>query len=183
MQNKKGFSLIEGVVAIFVLSVGVMAVVQLFARTSVQARENGKYLTATALAQEGVELVRVVRNDNIVKGESDIFSGITLPRGMVSSANPVSISRYGIVSDAKLAVPSGAVPKKYQHNVSSVDTTYPFFWRVVYSEVVTGSGGAAKNIASVVYFREPSAFPVDISAIESNCTLRQGCVFLKTTLQ
>lgn len=57
-KHHKGFSLVEVVVAIGVLSIGLLAVSQLFSRNLKEMMEIRDQTTAVALAQEGVELVR-----------------------------------------------------------------------------------------------------------------------------
>ena len=62
--NKKGFTLLEVVVAIFIISIGVLGIIKLmpiiFSSTSV----NSSRLTAAYLAQEGIEIVRNIRDTN-----------------------------------------------------------------------------------------------------------------------
>lgn len=182
-KEKKGFSLIETVIALFVLGIGVMAITQLFASTAKQAQENGRYLTAMGLAQEGVELVRHVRNNNIVQ-EKELFNGIPITsNGCISGFPPenISIVDCNTINLSRLEVPSGAgVYHAYQHSESTPDNAYPFFWRKIYVEDLIP--GKAEKITSVVFFREPSSFP-SAANISSECTLVRNCVFVSAVLQ
>lgn len=179
-NNRRGFSLIEGIVAMFVLSVGVLAIVQLFSSTATQSKENGRYVSAMALAQEGVELFRTRRNDNIVKGESQ-FTGIDAGCYRVYVNNNATLVQGGCssVEDAKLGVASNEV--LYQHGGLSLPL-YPPFWREVYVKDEDINGSTAKKITSVVYFRQPSMFPLEPN-IDAQCTLANACVFARAILQ
>lgn len=178
-QKRKGFSLIEAIVAIFVLSVGVVAVVQLFASTASQSRENSRYLTATALAQEGIELVRVVRNDNVVNGRVDIFHGVD------TSGCMDAVSHVGLVScskdESRLAVLADG--QRYQHSSDAPASGYPVFWRKVYVNKVASPESI--EVYSVVFFQdpEPSNFPSNANNVVAKCTLQNSCIFLKAVLQ
>ncbi len=69
IKIKKGFTLIEILIAGFIISVGVIAssvvVQQIFADTFVASSN----LTAAYLAKEGVEIVRNIRDTNLINGE------------------------------------------------------------------------------------------------------------------
>lgn len=63
-QKEKGFTLMEIIVAMFVFSIGLVAILGL-ATMSLRASTTSKLrLIAAGLAQEGMELVRDVRNSN-----------------------------------------------------------------------------------------------------------------------
>lgn len=70
LKNKKGFTLVETLVAITVLVVAIVGplyVVHKSIAASYAARDK---LIATALAQEGLEYVRSVRDDNYLTGRN-----------------------------------------------------------------------------------------------------------------
>ena len=67
--TKKGFSIIEVLLATFVLSVGLVAVTTLLSSSLARSFENRKIITATGLAQEGIELVYHVRDTNYLVPE------------------------------------------------------------------------------------------------------------------
>jgi len=74
-MNKKGFTIIEIITAIFVLIVGIGAVSGLitYILSSISIVENK--MIAAYLAQEGIELVRNIRDNNLIAG-NDVFSGL-----------------------------------------------------------------------------------------------------------
>jgi len=61
---KKGFTLLEVMVAIFVITVGIMGVMTILQRTIFLTSVSFSRLTAAYLAQEGIEIVRNVRDTN-----------------------------------------------------------------------------------------------------------------------
>ncbi|MEA3398275.1 MAG: prepilin-type N-terminal cleavage/methylation domain-containing protein [Patescibacteria group bacterium] len=63
-QNKNGFSIIEVVAAFTIMTVGMMGVASLSLLNIQANRINKNYLIASMLAQEGLELVRNVRDNN-----------------------------------------------------------------------------------------------------------------------
>ena len=73
MHNKatfwQGFSLAEVVIVIFILAVVLVGVLNLISRTFTHTDFVATKLTASYLAQEGIELVRNLRDSNWVKGE------------------------------------------------------------------------------------------------------------------
>ncbi len=71
MLNRKGvgFTLIELMVVVFVVSIGVIGAMSLISQSFFQARLNSSKLIAAYLVQEGVEIVRNIRDTNWIEGE------------------------------------------------------------------------------------------------------------------
>lgn len=67
---KKGFTLIETLVAISILLLGVVAPLALASDSLKAARLARDQVIATYLAQEGIEYVRWVRDTNMIEGDS-----------------------------------------------------------------------------------------------------------------
>lgn len=72
-QNRKlrtdsGFTLVETMVAIFVLMIAVIAPMSIAAQALATARYAKDQVTAFYLAQEGIELVRNIRDNNALSG-------------------------------------------------------------------------------------------------------------------
>ena len=63
---KKGFTLIEIVVAIFLLTVGTMGAFSLIQQTIAFTSIASAQLAATYLAQEGIETIRNIRDSNFL---------------------------------------------------------------------------------------------------------------------
>lgn len=107
LQKKmKGFSLIEVMVALFVLAVGVLTTVTLTVNSITQTGDSRDSLIAAALVQEGTELARSIRDENATRAyyddtlslfryfESDLNRSCTIDeksvRKMRASGNPIT---------------------------------------------------------------------------------------------
>lgn len=77
---KKAFSLVEIIIILFIISIGMLGVLSLIVQNIQTQTYNKNNLIAFQLAQEGVELIRMVRDSNWQSGR-DFLSG--LPRGNV----------------------------------------------------------------------------------------------------
>ena len=64
MDKKKGFTIIELVITIFILSFGVIGVFSAFSIITILTSDSADRLTATYLAQEGMEIIRNIRDKN-----------------------------------------------------------------------------------------------------------------------
>ena len=70
MNNKtreKGFTMIEMIAALFVMSVGIMGVFSLVSQTISYISITSSRLTAIYLSQEGMEIIRNIRDSNFLK--------------------------------------------------------------------------------------------------------------------
>ncbi len=74
-HNNKGFTLLEVIFAMFVLLIGILAVYILIQNSISKSRQSSFRLTAAYLAQEGIEIVRNLRDQNWLKG-NDWDAGI-----------------------------------------------------------------------------------------------------------
>lgn len=63
-MQKKGFTIIELLIVIFFISVGIIAVLITIQQTMAYAEASSFRLTAIYLAQEGIEIVRNIRDGN-----------------------------------------------------------------------------------------------------------------------
>ena len=67
---KNGFTIIELVISILVLSLGIIGIFTAFSMMTILASESSDRLTATYLAQEGIEVVRNIRDTNWLNMDS-----------------------------------------------------------------------------------------------------------------
>lgn len=63
-MNQKGFTLLETMIAIVVITVGAVSVMSLIHRATLGAQLASSRLVAAYLAQEGLEIVRNIRDSN-----------------------------------------------------------------------------------------------------------------------
>jgi len=64
LKNKKGFSLIEILVAFVIITTSIVAIFSLVVQNIQVQKVNKDFLVASMLAQEGLELVRSIRDEN-----------------------------------------------------------------------------------------------------------------------
>ena len=90
-MNTKGFSLLEVMLALGVITIGLMGVSSLVLQ-NIQAQDiNKNYLIASMLAQEGLELVRNVRDTNFLNyydWKAGNSSNTNIVRGAVIDGTP-----------------------------------------------------------------------------------------------
>lgn len=83
-KNKKGFSMGEVLLSVFILGVTMVTVLQLFVVSLKNFADTQDSVIASMLAQEGIELVKNIRDNNWVSG-SDTYNNIDAT-GMSSCA-------------------------------------------------------------------------------------------------
>jgi hypothetical protein len=66
----KSFTLIETIVAIFLLTVSIFGISGLISQLITSSTLSSQKLIAAYLAQEGIEIVRNIRDTNLLKGQS-----------------------------------------------------------------------------------------------------------------
>jgi len=71
-KKKTGFSLLEVIIAIFVLTTGILAVMSLIYKTVASSSFSSNRLIAAYLAQEGIEIVRNIRDTNWIQIQQKI---------------------------------------------------------------------------------------------------------------
>ncbi len=76
IKKNKGFTLIEVITAIFVITVGVGGAVTLINQTLGSIKTTSSKLVASYLAQEGIEIVKNIRDSNFLTGD-DWADGLT----------------------------------------------------------------------------------------------------------
>jgi len=69
-MKKSGFTLLEIIIAVFVLTVAIVGSFALIQKSIVSASQAQFRLTAAYLAQEGMEIVRNIRDTNWLEGEN-----------------------------------------------------------------------------------------------------------------
>ena len=67
IKIKRGFTLMEVLVAIFLITVGVLGAMALVNQTTTFTQGTSSRLVAAYLAQEGIEIVRNIRDSNFLK--------------------------------------------------------------------------------------------------------------------
>ena len=136
----KGFTIIELIIAIFVLSVAVVGIFSAFSIIVVLTSDTADRLTATYLAQEGMEIVRNIRDTNWLYMDICAANMIPFPMGVTCPAtwvDKLNVCASGCEADYTTAgtgttMPSSisvwASPGRYlKIDSSQYSTTYGFY--------------------------------------------------------
>ncbi|MFH1822647.1 MAG: prepilin-type N-terminal cleavage/methylation domain-containing protein [Patescibacteria group bacterium] len=99
--KKNGFSILEVIAAIFIISLGLIGVLSLILQNIQVQYVNRNMLIGTELAQEGIELIRNIRDDNWLAGR-DWDNGLSPDNYIIDYTG--SISSVSGISEAKLQI-------------------------------------------------------------------------------
>lgn len=180
IKNYKGFSFIEGIISVFLISVGMIAVLALMSANLRETFDSRDQTIATLLSQEGIELVRNLRDNNWANGEpafdSAEFPGggtgyrIDYRSGSVRSTNPIRV----------LNVNANGY---YWHSAGSA-TKFQRKIEIDYFNANNGptsrSGAFSAKIKSVVSWGE-AGLPAT-TATDANCNSATKCAYTETIL-
>jgi Tfp pilus assembly protein PilV len=173
LENRKGFSLIEVLFSLGMFVIGIFGVVSLMYGEMEKSMNRRNEAIAGALAQEGIELVRNIRDNNWQDTGKAAFDNIdTKTNGIIDCGSNVdevkddtfSASGYGLVLDGN---------ERYVHG-NGQET---HFKRRI---IVEDDGADRKIITSVTTWGgagDPSGDPD-----ESNCNFYQKCFYIEATL-
>lgn len=171
----RGFTLLGLMFAIAFVVTVVVALASLTARTLTASRASKERFIATALAREGIELVRALRDDNWLSYGPGTISmlwrgnpGGSAPEQeraicngtwIISSENQRLAAPGGGSPNGKLFLASGANQLAYSHDVSGVPTIYQR--RITIATGGTGSG----DCGELVFFTQaPPPNPILVTS-------------------
>jgi len=188
--KKKGFSILEVVISVAILSIGLVAAVGLIAgsiRDSIDSRDN---IIAANLAQEGVELVRNVRDNGWLDGDPDepfqpdfpsggIRNECRIDKDATPSANPFACNfgnTYVLRYVGGYYVHSGVAANdtKFQRKIS-LD-----YFDDVGVAVDPDDNPAKATVKSIVIWGSVP-FPADIN-LAAECTAGNKCIYIEDEL-
>lgn len=160
-KNKKysGFSFIEAILAVFLISTGMIAVMSLMSSSLKESMGSRDQIIGVLLSQEGIELVRNLRDNNWAN-DIDTFDSSNFPPGDDSTCSIISTSTSINNSPANYNIP--VMPNKFQRKI-----------QVAYD-------GASKNTAEItsIVIWGSGGFPASLN----NCNTATKCAYTKTTL-
>ncbi len=204
-KKEKGFSIGEVMVAMFILLVGIVDAIFLTVRSVEGLHDSRDAVIATLLAQEGVELVRNVRDNNVTQDcpGDQRCTAFDEQYGFLSvTGAPISWCTidYDTDTDDSHLDCSGASRddrlylnnerELYDHGGGSGTYLDTELRRRIYVEYDTSDNlplnastpvdQITANVTSVVVFGEAD-FP-DSGNIETECMIARGCVYAQTRL-
>ena len=166
-SNKHGFSLIEVMISVFVLSLGLVAV-SILMTSNIRSSENAKnQIIASQLAQEGIELVRNLK-DNNPTFTTDIASENNYRIDYTSNYEAFKNSNDNDDIKKKLYLDSN---KFYSHDNSGQATR---FFRKIKIDITTD--GTLKTATATSYVTWNNSGFSTISGFPNNCTVGNKCV-------
>lgn len=154
LKFKPGFSLIEVMVVVAILSVGMLSVASLV-RQSIQAENTSKTrLLAQELAQEGLELMRRNRDNNFIaagyQGTSpDWLTGMEIGSSYKVGFLMETPVEIGSINQGRLQIiNNGFYTGFYTHDVAYPDSN---FYRKIDVQAVDGEPDAVRLICTVMW--------------------------------
>ena len=184
-DREKGFSINEVMISMFVLSVGIVTVIGLFSKGFINSAVDRDRIVAAGLAQEGVELVKNVRDNSFAKGDVDGFvhfvvSGdycrashdsnpsVNMDCSNSSGDRPASnLSRYTLsLSNGYYKHMNAAAPVKFSR----------------YIDVDYNNGQKTADVVSFVYWGGTVPSGIENGTV-TNCHIGNKCVYSKVRLE
>ncbi|HRY82361.1 MAG TPA: hypothetical protein P5232_01470 [Candidatus Moranbacteria bacterium] len=185
LKNKKysGFSFIEGILAVFLVSTGMVVVLSLISSSLKESMNSRDQIIASLLAQEGTELVRNLRDNNWAQG-LPAFSDLC----DLSGGSP-SCSHGNYIIDKDSSVIKYSANKKLNidsngYYVTSSGTATKFQRRIVVLYYLGESNTAAISaiIRSVVVWGPNGFNLINLNTLSSTCNSTTKCAFAETVL-
>lgn len=184
-KQKKAFSTGEVILAMFVLSVGLLATMALVSKSLKHSFISRDIIIASELAQEGIELVRNVRDNDFARGNNgfgsfdknlpycridydDSSSSLDCKNASQSPGNPSGESRYALQYQGGMYAHTGGTRERFS--------------RALYIDY-DDSGSATDAhalVRSFVYWGDAS--PPPNSGDSDGCTQSRSCVFTELYL-
>ncbi len=160
-----GFTIIELVVSIFILSIAVVGVFSAFSMVTILTSDTADQLTATYLAQEGMEIVRNIRDTNWLNMDAEycafaegcpvswVYGLVSLPD--CSSGTPGCHADY--TSDSMLAGSGGHLYLKndnkdalYDYNENGGGTPTKFERKIIVDPITDVDGDTGHIIKVII---------------------------------
>jgi prepilin-type N-terminal cleavage/methylation domain-containing protein len=173
-KNKNGFSLIEVIAATFVLAIGIMSVVGLMTKNIGNSIDSRDTIIASELAQEGIELVRNLRDNNFASGKKAFeanFPNVNKDNCRIDNESTDVVDCNNGGGGKKIYYSSSGF---YDHDPSGKETK---FQRKIGISYDTGNASNADQvkITSNVWWGGGSDAP-------SNCSVATKCIYVEDIL-
>jgi prepilin-type N-terminal cleavage/methylation domain-containing protein len=159
--NRQGFSLVEVMLVVFILSTTLMVFIQVISQSVVHSIGSQESIIAAGLAQEGVELVKNIRDNNWANKRKAFDSPFPSSSDCRIDYNDSTCSSSG----------------SYNLNFGGGFYNYGSGSATKFSRKITiNTNGETKEITSYVIWSRP-----DFPAL-SSCSVSNKCVYVTITL-
>lgn len=182
-SSQQGFSFVEVIISLFVLSIGFLGVVNLSTATLRSSFLQRDATIASMLVQEGIELVYNVRDTNLVRGvdsfdgsPSDVYDDINPGSYKIGYSNPNLFSTCSTFATCRLMFIASGSNTLFGYGSG---TPTKFARRILVEDTSTG-GARSRKVTSVVVWGE-TEFPGSIDS--DHCNKSTHCTFSQTELQ
>ncbi len=101
-KKQKGFSLLEVIVAASIVVVALLGLASLMLQSLRVGAINTNHMIASMLAQEGIEIVRNIRDSNWLMADNSWYQAIYYPDLVDASKNTYAVDRYSNSASASL---------------------------------------------------------------------------------
>ena len=179
--TKKGFSLMEILISLFLLSAGLTATAQLMLSGYKNSIDSRNAIVASELVQEGIEVVRNKRDNNIAIGR-EAFNGLATDANFACPKLTDTVNSVAIVdpptTSALMQCPDTTYQLYYHPNHgfgynSGVATKKTLFRRrVTFSDNVSNP----RTLRSVVIWGDATFASMDAN-MQQNCIPSKKCIF------
>jgi Tfp pilus assembly protein PilV len=184
---KKGFSIGEVIISAFVLSVGLVAVIGLIASSIRSSASTRDQIIATELAQEGIELVRNVRDNNQAKIIKETAGGGSQSTDVFEDFPPGNSGHTNCEIDKDFMYSADQIECTNSNNyVLTLDSSGFYVHGAMLNtkfsrriEVEKFNGDKGRKVTSIVTWNN-SAPPE--SNLDTECNIATKCVWVETIL-
>lgn len=167
-QTKKGFSIGEVLLSMFVLVIGIMGVMELSTKNIRVLADSRDIIVASQFAQEGVELSRNLRDNNVARGVA-IFTGMGNGRTCaIDYSSPITC-----LSPSSFALERNTVDGFFRRSTGE----QKFKRKITFAITNPGNDSSARNLVTS-YVWWGNTVPNTTSA----CIPKNNCVFAQTTM-
>ncbi len=170
---KKGFSLIEVLFAVIIMVLAITGVVFLLTNSSKSIQDSKNQVIAAQLAQEGIELIRNLKENNNLGSDYENAGGPFTGRVDYSS----TFSRPADINQSyQLRIPSSGSNRFFSHSTGTASKFYrKICLSVAGSVATTPYSHRVVTVNSFVTWRN-GGFSFSGCDISNNCTLGNKCV-------
>lgn len=179
-NTKKGFSIGEVVISAFIVVVALVAMVNLIANSLKHSMDSRDHIIASQLAQEGVELVRNLRDNNWVEPPPAVHDSFDGNEFRATSASDCRIDKDS--NNIKSCAPGANHKKLYYENGFYVHNSAPpaegtKFQRKIELSYNTGFAATANDLTVTSIVIWGSSFPA-----LADCNASNKCVYTQSVL-
>jgi len=169
MKMKKGFSIAEVIISLFVITVGLVTVLGLIASSIRESAAGRNRIIGAQLAQEGFELVRNIRDNNVLSDPDDFDIGLETMAGVCIDITINTASNPDLnPCDYELKYDPNA--HFYSHYSSTATDATPFSRKINMT-----NNGTEINVASYVWWDGSADAP-------SPCNSANKCALVQNNL-